>query len=162
MKSQSLNPYPCQEAADGKGYEFFPEGGGRCIIVLSSGAADFKNTSFAQQAIVLSIWSDITDEKRRKDIRIADTVFWFIEQLFIFDESSVIIWGCSTKDDQEEIRHRMFSVWYYNWMKNNRTLNIIKKDFHPEPREYYSFLYHADNPARRKIENIPIGHWDEK
>lgn len=162
MTFPSSNPYHCQEAADGRGYEFFPAAGGRCRLVLSSGAADFKRYSFAAHALVFSIWVDEPAVKHRADPRIAATIFWFIEQLFQLDAATVLLWGCSTQDDAEVARHRMFGRWYERWKAHSRAPAVLKKDFHPQPREYISFLYRADNPARIEIESIPVGQWDEK
>ena len=67
--------------------------------------------------------------------------------------NQLVIWVCSTLDDQETARKSLFDRKYRLWCQRS-SLGIIKKDVEITPRDLMSIVYRTDSRFRAELEAL--------
>lgn len=99
-----------------------------------------------------------TDELEPYDAKVAKTIENIIERFFHKVENS-LVYVCSDDNEKARQRHKIFDRWYRKSEYRDIVIKIdniitIVSDEQNVQRLYTSFMFHANNPAYRKLIRI--------
>ena len=143
--SSNPSPYPLSETETG--FAFITDRGAIYRLDFTSDSDYLPDTPFADSVYSFSILP-ISGSFDRKDPRIEPTVVDAIGLLFEAIPQAVLIYVCSTEDDQELVRSRLFRQWF-----SRHKDAYTKFDFnYPQQRLYMSAIVRQDFPEKYQVE----------
>ena len=147
LSSSNLSPYPLSETETG--FAFTTERGAVYHVDFTSDSAYLPDTPFADSVYSFSILPVAgSGSFDRKDPRIEPTIIQALHVFFTSVSKAVLLYVCSTENDQERVRSRLFGQWFSRHRKG-----FDKFDFHyPEQRLYMSVIVRQDLPESWRVE----------
>lgn len=143
--SSNLSPYLLSETESG--FAFTTERGTTYRLDFSSDSDYLPDTSFADSVFSFSLLP-VSGSFDRKDTRIEPTIVQALHLFFETNSKAVLLYICSTENDQERIRSRLFSQWF-----SKHQNGFEKYDFnYPEQRLHMSAIVRQDLPERWRVE----------
>ena len=158
----SSSPYPCLVTTrpDGWDYEFTTANGASFAIYFSNETDFFDGTEFANAVVSVGFKPTAGRRTRRgfrlptnDDPQLFTTIAWAIETYLVQYPNQIVIWVCSTLDDQEVARKSLFDRKYRLWCQRS-SLAIVKRDVEITPRDLMSIVYRADSRFRTELEAL--------
>jgi hypothetical protein len=158
----SSSPYPClvTTRADGRDYEFTTASGAGFVIYFSDETDFFDGAAFADAVVSIGFKPTAGRHTRRgfrvptdQDPQLFATIAWAIETYLEQYPHRLIVWVCSTLDDQEVARKLLFDRKYRLWCRQS-SLAIVKKDLEITARDLMFIVYRADSPFRAELEAL--------
>jgi len=153
--------YTKEEDADGIGYSFYNETSTYAVQLVNEMYEGYLDAypTLLKEGYELSVFSKeyVDDKLAIKDPNVSQTIFKIIEDhIRIKGKKTVLLYQCDTKDNREQIRHRMFEIWYKNSTFND---TIIKESVEvqiPQPDgtfkvNYIGFMTSIDNPDIEQV-----------
>ena len=105
----SPSPYLLQE--DSAGYYFRTDSGVTYRLFFNSDEDYLPGEALADLVLSFSI-VPISGPDKRKDPRIKDTVIEALRRVFDSNPDYIILYTCSTDNEQEVMRSRLFNAWH--------------------------------------------------
>ncbi|WP_461139222.1 DUF6169 family protein [Spirosoma pomorum] len=143
--SSSLSPYPLSETETG--FAFKTDLGATYRLDFVSDSDYLPDTPFADSVFSFSLLP-VSGSFDRKDPRIEPTVSQTLRLFFEHKPKAVLLYVCSTENDHERARSRLFGQWF-----SRHQQGYVKFDFnYPEHRLYMSAITREDLPERWLVE----------
>ena len=114
LSSSNPSPYPLSETETG--FAFITERGTVYRLDFTSDSAYLPDTPFADSVYSFSILP-VTGSLDRKDPRIEPTIIQALHVFFASVPKAVLLYVCSTENDQERVRSRLFGQWFSRHQK---------------------------------------------
>ena len=150
-------PYPLSKALDG--YIFVTDKGIEYLIGIDWDRDILPNTSFSDDLVVFSVLPKSSEVQALEfDPRIQLTIRYAIESLFSDRPTAVLFYACSTVDQKDEVRHRLFRRWFTMYSSSQ----YKRLDFdYTDNRTYMTVIYKYDHPnadiravIKQAVENV--------
>jgi hypothetical protein len=147
LSSSNPSPYPLSETKTG--FAFTTERGTVYRLDFTFDSDYLPDTPFADSVYSFSILPvDGSGSFDRKDPRIEPTIIQALQLFFASVPKAVLLYVCSTENDQERVRSRLFGQWFSRHQKG-----FDKFDFHyPSQRLYMSAIVRRDLPESWRVE----------
>lgn len=143
--SSNPSPYPLSETETG--FAFTTQRGTTYRLDFTSDADYLADAPFANSVYSFSLLP-LTGSIDRRDPRIESTVVQALRLFFEADPKAVLLYVCSTENDQERVRSRLFGQWFAR-----HQAGFEKFDFnYPQQRLYMSAVVRRDLPERWLVE----------
>ena len=158
----SLRPYPCQVTSgdDGTDYEFTTAGGTKFIVYFTSEVDFFEGADFNDLVVTIGFRPQAGRVTRpgfrvpaSDDPQLFTTIAWVIESYLMQHPQRLVVWVCSTADNQEAARLALFDR-KWRLLSRYATLLLRKVNLELAPREFMSIVYRADSPFRAELEAL--------
>jgi hypothetical protein len=151
--------YDVEKADDGTSYQFTTSSG----IIYVAYFTEFtlmESDGDEIRAVSFGFACDRSDQVRRHDGRVRQTIVYIIEEFFKAQPDDAMLYMCMDSDGRGRNRHITFSRWFRDVDSELEKHNFASKD--QEEAFYSSIIIKSSNPQKQRIVNAfyyTINYW---